>query len=114
MLHGAGPTAGTAVCQLVTLLLSLGAPSPGAEGARCAKSCGDSNCLGGFSMAAPSSGLADVGPLPGPAAAHNGEELGFQWPSGSLSSVSVDIIPTYRVLPLHPLDALSGVDRMGA
>lgn len=113
MLHGAGPKAGTAVCQLVTLLLSLGAPFPGAEGARCAKSCRDSNCLGGFSMAAPSSGLADGGPLPGPAAAHNGEELSLQLPPCSLSCASVDIIPTYRVLPLRPLDALLGVGRMG-
>lgn len=78
---------GPAVRQLVTLLPSLDAPSPGAEGAGCAKSHWDSDCLGEFSVVVPSLGLANASSLPSPAAACNGEELSPQLPPCSLSSV---------------------------
>lgn len=103
---GLAPRPGPAARPLVTLPLSLDAPSPGAEGAGCAKSCWDSDCLGGFSMLTPSLGLASAGPLPGPAAACHGGKLSPQLPPCSLpSSASVDIMSLDPMSPLWPLDA---------
>jgi len=120
MLHGAGPRAGSASLRLVTLPPSLDAPSLEAEGAGCAKSRWDSDCLGGFSVAAPSRGLADVGSLPGPTAAcngeDNGEELSFQLPLCSLPSASLGTIPMDPTSPCRPLEAcpmLNTLEGMG-
>lgn len=108
------PRLGPAMHSLVMLPLSLDAPSPGAEVAGHAKSCWDSDCLGGFSVAAPSLGLADVGPLPGPRAAYNEEELSLQLPPCSLPSAFVGLIPPDPTLPFQPIDAPPVLNTEGA